>query len=44
MELYDLINDPFEQKNLIRDPSYEQVAEQMHLKLKELQLQALGLD
>ncbi len=42
-ELYELTNDPFEQKNLIQDSSYQRVVRQMHLKLQELQLKALGL-
>lgn len=42
-ELYDLKNDPFEQNNLIEDKQYETLVHQLHQKLKELQLQALGL-
>lgn len=43
-ELYDLSKDPYEQINLIHDPGYDRVREQLHGELKELQLKALGLE
>lgn len=42
-ELYDLVNDPFELKNLINDTSYSGVIEKMKVEMADLQLQALGL-
>lgn len=42
-ELYYLIDDPNEQINLIHDPSYQYIVEQMHSQMEELQLRALGL-
>jgi len=42
-ELYNLKTDPYEQKNLIKDPSYQKLIEEMHGQLQELQLEALGL-
>ena len=43
-ELYDLKSDPYEQHNLIQDPSYRDVVEKMGGELRKLQLEALGLD
>lgn len=42
-ELYDLKNDPFEQKNLINEKGVEGLITELHNKLKEQQLEALGL-
>ncbi len=42
-ELYDLKNDPFEQKNLINEKGVEGLIKELHNKLKEQQLEALGL-
>jgi arylsulfatase A-like enzyme len=42
-ELYDLSKDPFEQKNLIGESSYQKLVEKMHGQLQDLQLEALGL-
>lgn len=42
-ELYDLKNDPFEQKNLINEKRFEGLITDLHNKLKEQQLEALGL-
>ena len=42
-ELYDLINDPFEQKNLINDSSKKNLIRRLHSKLRKEQLKALGL-
>lgn len=42
-ELYDLKNDPFEQKNLINEKRFEGLIIDLHNKLKEQQLEALGL-
>jgi N-acetylglucosamine-6-sulfatase len=42
-ELYDLINDPNEQNNLIHQPAYVSMVEQMQSKMANLQLKALGL-
>ncbi|WP_229236127.1 sulfatase family protein [Dyadobacter tibetensis] len=35
-ELYDLLEDPTEMKNLYNDPEYRKVQKQMHVKLKEV--------
>jgi N-acetylglucosamine-6-sulfatase len=43
-ELFDLSNDPYEQNNLVNDPTYQQVRDELHETLKDLQLKALGLD
>ena len=43
-ELYDLKNDPYEQRNLIREASHRETAEQLRRELQQLQLAALGLD
>ncbi|NNF36633.1 MAG: sulfatase-like hydrolase/transferase [Saprospiraceae bacterium] len=43
-ELYDLENDPYEQHNLIHDPSYQSVVKELHNQMKHLQLEALGLE
>jgi N-acetylglucosamine-6-sulfatase len=42
-ELYDLINDPNEQNNLIHQPAHVSMVEQMQSKMANLQLKALGL-
>jgi N-acetylglucosamine-6-sulfatase len=42
-ELYDLINDPNEQNNLIHQPAYVSMVEQMQRQMANLQLKALGL-
>lgn len=42
-ELYDLVNDPNEQNNLIHRPAYSNIAEQMQSQMGNLQLKALGL-
>ncbi|PIB37789.1 hypothetical protein BFP75_19890 [Maribacter sp. 4G9] len=42
-ELYDLVNDPFEQHNLIHQPAYATIVAQMQNQMKNLQLEALGL-
>jgi N-acetylglucosamine-6-sulfatase len=43
-ELYDLKNDPYEQRNLIGEPSYRKTVEELHGELQKLQLEALGLN
>ena len=43
-ELYDLENDPFEQNNLAKDPSYRDTVEEMKKRLRQLQIEALGLE
>ncbi|MEJ2161844.1 MAG: sulfatase-like hydrolase/transferase [Robiginitalea sp.] len=43
-ELYDLSHDPFEQHNLIEEPSHQEKVGQMHQELQKLQLEALGLN
>ena len=43
-ELYDLKQDPYELENLIQDPAYKEVLGQLQGELRELQLEALGLD
>ena len=42
-ELYDLINDPFEQKNLINDSNKKSLIKKLHSKLRKEQLKAIGL-
>ena len=42
-ELYDLVNDRNELNNLIHQPAYLNVVEQMRREMAELQLEALGL-
>ena len=42
-ELYDLKNDPFEQKNLINDSSKKGLIKKLNSKLRKEQLRALGL-
>jgi arylsulfatase A-like enzyme len=43
-ELYDLVSDPFEQKNLINDPTKVEIIEEMKTDLRRLTLKAMGLD
>ncbi len=42
-ELYDLKNDPFEQKNLINDSNRKSLIKKLHSKLRKEQLKAIGL-
>ncbi len=42
-ELYDLLNDPNEQNNLIHHPAYQNIVEQLQNQMADLQLKALGL-
>ena len=43
-ELYDLGADPFEQKNLIDDPTKKALLKEMKLDLRRMTLEAMGLD
>ncbi|HMP29960.1 MAG TPA: DUF4976 domain-containing protein, partial [Saprospiraceae bacterium] len=43
-ELYDLLKDPYEQKNLVNDPSMKKVLKSLKFEMKEQQLKALGID
>lgn len=43
-ELYDLGRDPYEQQNLIGEPSQQERVGQLHRELQRLQLEALGLN
>jgi arylsulfatase A-like enzyme len=42
-EFYDLIKDPFEQNNLIHEPSSQGIVKNLQKKMQSLQLMALGL-
>ena len=42
-ELYDLVNDPYEQNNLIHQSANLNIIEQMQREMADLQLKALGL-
>ncbi len=42
-ELYELVSDPFEMKNLVGNPKVEEVLIDMKVELRKLQLEALGL-
>jgi arylsulfatase A-like enzyme len=42
-ELYDLLDDPFETRNLVAEPGMEPVVRELRAELGRLSLEALGL-